>query len=183
MAYIQGHMWKRPSGTTAYCNASHMHTCKGTRMDHTRTHTCTHTHMHAHTYTRTHTCMYARTHTHTHHTNTRTQTHAHTRMHTRTHTRTHTHTPHTHTHTHTHAHTHTHTRARTHTHTSGPQMGRTPLHLVLEFCNIALSHSLRPLAVLHTREKQQPLFNNISHHCLFSYTNTHLSPCTYSTLY
>ena len=35
--------------------------------------------------------------------------------------------------------------------TSGPQMGKIPLQRVLEFCNMALSHSLRPRAVLRSR--------------------------------
>lgn len=33
--------------------------------------------------------------------------------------------------------------------TCGPQRGRRPLHLVLAFCNAALSHSSRPLACLY----------------------------------
>ena len=102
------------------------------------THTYTHTHSHAFTHTHTHAHTHARTHTHAH---THTHTHAYIHTHTHTHART------------THTHTHTHTdlarqAAKTDSCTCGPHKGSNPLHLVLAFCRVALSHSSRPRACL-----------------------------------
>ena len=102
----------------------------------------THTHIHTRTVTHSHTHTHTHTHRHTH-THTRTHTHAHTQTHTSTHTHTRAHN----------AHTHTHTdlarqAAKTDSCTCGPHKGSNPLHLVLAFCRVALSHSSRPRACL-----------------------------------